>query len=139
MPNLRFINIRFNLDAPSELAIYESLAAYPNGVRSQVVREALAAHLEIDIETGVHQETQKQKHVTDRKTKSLKTSIRKKAKTAKKPSIKIEKLGSDRKNKEVKSIERLEPESQTALISIQETEEKVDEREVVKGLLSMLH
>ena len=131
MPDLRFLNVRFNLDAPGERQIFDALIAYPAGMRSQVVRKALAAHLGIETTAS---ESRKASAPAP-KTKPSQPHSNAPHKTAvEDPLQHVESIEPTR----VKPRE-ISPESATGPAPIQDRNENSDEREAVRGLLSMLH
>lgn len=136
MPDLRFLNVRFNLNAPDEQAIFKALNAYPTGARSQVVRKALAAYLGIEIGTEESRATQ----MPARKSKPLQTHGRGGTKAPKTHIIEpAESSGPGQEKHREKHREEPAPESVVDSAHVQEGDESVDERDAVKGLLSMLH
>jgi hypothetical protein len=136
MPNLRFLNVRFNLDAPDEREIFEALAAYPPGARSQVIREALAARLEIEIAERKRRES----HASVRKSKPWQADVKRGPKVSKVHSMpSVEKSQTVQEKSREKPNQEPSPESVTDAVSGKDPDGQVDEQEAVKGLLSMLH
>ncbi len=137
MPDLRFLNVRFNLDAPDERKIYEALFDYPAGARSQVVREALAGHLGIDNAGGKRRES----HGSVLKSKQGEAEVRRSPRAGKAQFTRL--TENPQKPAQEKQEEKLLEESTSELpagaVTMKGRDVDVDEREAVKGLLSMLH
>lgn len=132
MADLRFLNIRFNCDSPLERAIFHALAAYPAGVRSQVVREALATHLGIEITAGgspgnigpVRRTRPSQLHIK---------------KTPEGPTRQRNNSGNTPAKVQENSEEKFSSESMAGPAPSEEQDKERGREEAVKGLLSMLH
>ncbi len=134
MPNLRFLNVRFNLDAQDERAIFEALAAYPIGARSQVVREALAEHLDITEGEG------RESHASVSKSKPWQADVKRSPRASKAHSLRpAEKPQPFQEKLQEKPPEQQSSELVTDADTIKDRDGHVNEREAVKGLLSMLH
>jgi hypothetical protein len=127
MPDLRFLNVRFNLDDPGESAIYTALTDYPAGARSQVVRAALAAHLRI--EARFEEGSASRRERSGAQKKKANSGNLKQGQPAPKDTRED---GLDKK-----------PEVSSGAVTApgmpNDQEQKPEEVEAVKGFLSMLH
>ena len=129
MPDLRFLNVRFNLDSPMDQAVYEGLTQYPSGERSHIVREALAAYLEVD-----RSEARRKQRTAKRM-----DSYRKRNDRIDEAPKNTALMG--RKEKEIITAtpDNAKIEHRSSLLTNSRSGEQKDEDDMMAGLLSMIH